>query len=98
MANGDVIADDTGQVVSQVEDGVVLDVGVVADGDAVDVAPEHRVTPDARIIPQGHIAQHHRALGNIDALAKGGFLEQEPVELLLHQQPPLYKVPFQVIV
>ena len=88
MANGDVITQDAEEVVRQMQDRVVLDVRVVADGDAVDVAPQHRVAPDAGIITQGHIAQHHRALGDIDAFAKGRLLEQERVELLFHQQPP----------
>ena len=85
MAYGDVIAQDTGEVVRQMQDGVVLDVRVVADDDAVDVAPEHGVAPDARVIAQGHIAQHDGALGDIDAFAEGRLLRAGTCRVLFHQ-------------
>jgi hypothetical protein len=35
-------------------------------------------------MPERHVAQHHRTPGDINAFAKGWFLEQEPVELPFH--------------
>ena len=82
MADGNVVANEARQIIRQVQDYVVLDVCMVADGNTVNVAPEHRVAPNAAAIPQAHVAHHHRTLGDIDGFAKGGLLEQEPVELL----------------
>ena len=84
MTNGNIMAHDTEAVVRQVQDGVVLDVRVVADDDAIEVTTEHGVAPDAGVMPERHVAQHHHTPGDINAFAKGWFLEQEPVELPFH--------------
>ena len=81
MADGDVIAHQAGQFIGQVEHGVVLDVGMVADDDAVDVAAQDGIIPDAGGRAERHVAQHHRAPGDIDVLAQHRFLAQESVEL-----------------
>ena len=47
MTDGDVIAQETGKLVGQMQHGIVLDISVVADDDAVDVAPEDGIAPNA---------------------------------------------------
>ena len=47
VANGDPVADEARKIVRKVQHGVVLDVRVVADDDAVDVAAQHRAIPNA---------------------------------------------------
>ena len=61
--------------------GVVLDIGVVADHNAVDVAAQDRVVPDAGAIAQRDVARHHRAAGDVNIFAQRRFLAQELVEL-----------------
>src|ERR1035441_9869426 len=63
--------------------GVVLNIGMVANGDAVDVAPEHGIAPNAGVILQGHIAQNDSSPGDIDSLAERWFLAQKLAELLV---------------
>ena len=84
MANSDVIAYDAGEIVRQMQDGIVLDVCMVADNNAVEVTPEHGVVPDAGVMTERDVAQHHRAPGNINAFAQGWLLQKESVELPFH--------------
>jgi len=72
----------TGKFVSQVEHGVVLDVGVVADDDAVDVTTDDGVIPNTGLVTQGHVPQHRRAMGDINSLAERRLFSQERIKLL----------------
>lgn len=81
MADGDVAANDRAEVVGQVNHGVVLDVRVIADDDAVDVTPQHGSVPDARVIAEGDVADHRGAAGDEDPLAEPRGLAQELVQL-----------------
>ena len=47
MPDRDIVSDEAGEIVGQVQHGVVLNVRVVPDHDAVDVAAHHGVVPDA---------------------------------------------------
>src|SRR5260221_7902489 len=70
-------------------DGVVLYVGMVADLDVVDVAPQYGVVPNAGMIPERYIAHNHGPTRNVRCLAKGRLFAQELVQLLiqsLHDQ------------
>jgi hypothetical protein len=57
VADGDVVADvDAVLFFHAVEDGVVLNVGIMADADLVDVAAENGVHPDAGVFAENDIA------------------------------------------
>jgi hypothetical protein len=81
MPDGDIIADQTGELIGEVHDGVVLNIGVVADNDAVDVPAEHGIVPDTREIAQRDIADHYRALREIDPFAKNRATAKKRFEL-----------------
>ena len=81
MANGDIIAHDAGKIVRQMKDRVVLDIAVVANDDAVDVAAQDGVIPNAGAVAQGDVAHHYRAARDVDAFANDRFLAQKCVEL-----------------
>jgi len=55
-------------IVKGVEDGSVLDVGAVADGDLVHIATQHSPIPDRAILAHGYIAKQYGRLGQ-----KGAF-------------------------
>ncbi len=82
MADGDVIADQAWEIVREMKDGVVLDIGMVSDDDAIDVAAHDGVIPDARTGPELYIPKHGGATCDVNALAEFRFFAQETVELL----------------
>lgn len=58
VTNGAELADGDGEEVPlAVEDGAILDVGTGADVDAVDVAAEDGVHPDAGLLAQGDVSK-----------------------------------------
>ena len=69
------------EIVREMQHGVVLDVRVVADDDAVDVAAHHRAIPHARMRAERHVAKHDGGLGEINALAELRRFAQKCVEL-----------------
>ena len=71
----------TVDIIIEMQDGIILDVGVVTGDDAVDVTAQDRVVPNAGGFTQGDGACHHRAVGDIDIPAQRRSLAQEPVEL-----------------
>jgi hypothetical protein len=83
VANGDVVAYDAGIVVGEVEDGVVLNVGVVTNDDAVDVAASNSVVPDAGMVAEGDVAEDDRAFGDVNIFAEGRFFVEESLKLFL---------------
>ena len=83
VADGDPVADEAGEVVRKVKHGVILHVAVVADDDAVDVAPDDGVVPDAGAIADFHIADHHGAPGDVNAFTEPWFLPEKLIQLLL---------------
>ena len=44
--------------VGTVDDGIVLDVDPVADADAIDIATDHGIEPDAAMVAHPHIANN----------------------------------------
>src|SRR6266567_5961536 len=83
MTDGDVAAEDTGEVVGQMQNRIVLNVGVIADNNAVNVASEHCVVPNARTIAQSHIPQNDCARGDVNASTERRLSAQEFVQLLV---------------
>ena len=81
VANGDPVAEDAGQYVREVQHGVVLNVRVMADDDAVDVATQHGAIPHARMRAERHVAEHNGGPGNVNAFAEPWLFAQERVEL-----------------
>jgi len=82
MANGDPIAQNAGMFIGKMKDGVVLDVGVVSDNDAVDVAAQDGVIPNAGVIAESDVAENDGAARDVNAFAKRRLAAQEGVELL----------------
>ena len=72
---------DAREIVREMQHGVVLDVRVVADDDAVDVAAQHRAIPHAGMRAERHVAEDDGGLGEINALAELRLFAQERVEL-----------------
>ena len=83
VADGDVIADDAGVVIGEVEDGVVLNLRVMADDDAVDVAAQNGVIPDAGMVAEGDVAEDDARSGDINVLANRWLFAEKCIELLL---------------
>src|SRR5690348_8089908 len=81
VADGDPVADDAGIRIGEMQHGVVLDVRVVADDDAVDIAAQYRAIPDARTRANGHVAEHDGGFGEVNSLAEPRRFAQESVEL-----------------
>lgn len=81
VADGYVIADDAGIIVGEVEHGVVLDVGVVADDDAVDVTAGNGVVPDAGVVAEGDVTEDNSAFGDVNVFAEGWFFVEEGLKL-----------------
>lgn len=72
MADRDEFADVAAEVIGEVNDCVVLDVGAWADGDFVDVAAKGGVVPDAGFLVDGDAADHIGAGGDEGAFVDLG--------------------------
>ena len=81
VADSDVVADDAGIFIGKVEDGVVLNVGVVTDDDTVDVAASDGVVPDAGVVADGDVAENDRASGDVNIFAESRFFVKEGLKL-----------------
>jgi len=84
VADGDPVADEARRIVREVQHGVVLDVRVVADDDAVDVAAQHRAIPNAGKISNRHVADDGHGFGDENILAERRFFAEKSVELFIH--------------
>ena len=78
VAHADVRAEGEGKALVDVQNRRVLDIGAVADGDAVVVAAHDAVEPDARLVAEHDGADDGRVVGDVvvpahlhAALAKG---------------------------
>src|SRR5262245_19225419 len=88
MADRDEVAENTGEFIREMQHRVVLNVRVVPDRDAVDVAPNDGVVPDARIISQSNVAEHNRSFCDVHAFAEFRLSAEESVQLsfeLIHR-------------
>src|SRR5439155_14925914 len=84
MADGDMIPDQAGKFIREMDDGIVLDIGVMADGDAVNVTPHDGVVPHTGMIANRNVSQHHGAASDINVFAEDWFSAQEFFELSSH--------------
>jgi len=81
VADGNPIADEARKIVGEVQHGVVLDVRMVADDDAVDVAAQHRAIPHTGMRAEGHVTKDDSGFGEVNTFAELRFSAQEGVEL-----------------
>ena len=65
--------------------GVVLNIAVMADDNAVDVATQNGVVPDAGMVAERDIADDDAGAGDINVLANRWFFAQKCIELLLER-------------
>jgi hypothetical protein len=73
VADGDVVAYvDSILLFHAMEDGVVLDVGVVPDADLVYVATENSVHPDAGMLTHGHVSDQLRGFVDVAGFGELG--------------------------
>jgi hypothetical protein len=80
VADGDVVANDGGVVVTDMDDSAVLNVAAGADMDGVDIATKNSAIPDAGLGVKGHITDDHGTLSD-EYLASygGGFLWKQEI-------------------
>ena len=83
VAHGDPVTKDARKFIGEVQHGVVLHVGVVADDDAVDVAAQHRAVPDAGVGAERDIPYDRGGFGDERALAELRLFAQKRVQLLI---------------
>ena len=84
MADSDPIAKDAGIIIREVQHGVVLNVGMVPDNDAVDIAAQDCTVPYARMRAERYIADDSGGFGDEDAFAKLRRFSKELIKLLVH--------------
>lgn len=77
MADRDEFADVAAEIIGEVNDRVVLDVGARADGDFVDVAAEGGVVPDTGFFVDRDAADHMGAGGDEGAFVDLGVKGRE---------------------
>jgi hypothetical protein len=74
-----------GIIIGKMNDGVVLDIRVMANHDAIDIAAENGMVPNAGPVAQGDIADNHGAIGDINAFAEHGLFPEKTVQLLFER-------------
>ena len=84
MTDRHVVPHQARTLVCQVQHGIVLDVRVVPDNDAIDVAPQDCVIPNAGMIAESNVADNHRAARNINVAADGRLSPQKRFQLPRH--------------
>ena len=82
VANGDPVAKETRKIVREVQHGIVLDIRVVADDDAVDVAAKHRAIPHAGMRAECDIADDSGSFGDENIFTELRRLAEKPIKLL----------------
>lgn len=85
MADRDIVSKNAGVVVGEVEDGVVLNIAVVTDNDAIDIAAKDGIVPDAGMVTERHVTEDDGGRGDINVLANRRFFAQKSVELLFER-------------
>ncbi len=83
MPDGDPIAHLTGVFIREVQDGIVLNVGVVPDTNPVNIPAQNRPVPDAGVLSQSDISHHCGIARNKNVAAQFWGFCQESVQLLL---------------
>src|SRR6185437_13290314 len=75
------VAEHARKLVRQMQHGVVLNVRVMADNDAVDVAAQHRAIPHAGMRAERHVTDDHSGAGEINTPAELRPLAKKFIEL-----------------
>ena len=70
MTDSDPISYDSGLIPHDMDDGIILHIGALADDDGLEVPPHHGTEPDARIITDSHISCHGGCGSYKDILAQ----------------------------
>ena len=80
MAYGDAVVDHGGAAaVIDMDDRQILNVGALADSDAVDIATDHRAEPDARVSTDDDVTEDVYPVGDIGGFVDfGSFVEVVP--------------------
>jgi hypothetical protein len=81
VTDRDPVAENAREVIREMQYGIVLDVRVMADDDAVDVAAQHRAIPHARMCAKRHIADDRGVSGDENVFAELRFFAEKLVEL-----------------
>ena len=89
MPHRDQFADQTGVIIGQMDDGVILNVGAGTDFDAVDIAPEDRPKPNAGLIAQCDVTQDRGLARNIHIPTEPGLASQITIKALATGAHPL---------
>ena len=81
MAHRHVIAQQTRILIRQMDHGIILDIGMVADDDPVDIAAHHGIVPDTGMITNRHVSDHHRSVSQVNSISELGSLAQKGIQL-----------------
>lgn len=68
VADGDEGADGVGEALIAVDDGVLLHVGPLSDGDGCDVASDDGPVPDIHVRAEGNFTKNSRGVGDVTVL------------------------------
>ena len=82
VADGDKSSEDARKIIRQMHDGIVLNVAARADDDAIDVAAQNGVVPNADLVAQSDVAEDHRAFCDVNVFAERRFFAEIRFELL----------------
>jgi len=72
MTNGDTISEDAGMIIADMQHGAVLDIGLSAHDNAVDVTPEDTAKPNAGFFTEIHGTDDDGAWSDECAVRDGG--------------------------
>lgn len=81
VTDGGPVADFAGVIIGEMDDCAVLDIGVMADLDEVDIAAQYSVIPNAGVIAEGDIAHNDCGAGEVHAFAEIGLAAEVLFEL-----------------
>jgi len=73
VRNGDFTANDRfGFLISAMDHGAILNIGIIANRNGMNVPPHHSVEPNRAIVTHGYIPYHHGVIGKKAILSKLG--------------------------
>lgn len=79
MPNRHITPKDAGEMIRKVQNGVILNVGVFADNNAIDIAPQNGVIPNTRVRAERNITENNGRAGDVNVWAEGGLFAEENV-------------------
>ena len=54
---------------------------MVPDLDSIDIPPQYSIMPDAGVVPEGDVTDHHPGRGDVDPFAQNRLLSKELIQL-----------------